>query len=171
MPISVQDSKDFWHKMTEKVSSSKSTRHIGTYKAACLNPVNTKIQAHMMSIPYETGVPLPRTTNCINVSLKKQGKGITPGDLRTIWLMEADFNAGAKIHFVKRMMNETAIGNGLIPASQYAKKNSRAIEAALAKVLFFDYLRQTRKPGVIFASALMQCFDRMAHPICSLVSQ
>ena len=50
-------------------------------------------------------------------------------------------------------------------------KKSRAIEAALVKVLFFDYLRQTRKPGVIFASDLMQCFDRMAHPVCSLVSR
>ena len=103
--------------------------------------------------------------------LKKQGKGITPSDLRTILLMEADLNAGAKIHFVKRMMNETAIKHNLIPPSQYAKKNSRAIEAALIKVLFFDYLRQTRKPGVIFASDLMQCFARMAHPVCSLVSR
>ena len=41
----------------------------------------------------------------------------------------------------------------------------------MVKILFFDYLRQTRKPGVIFASDLMQYFDRMAHPVCSLVSQ
>ena len=122
IPISVHESNDFWKHMTEKVSSSQSTRHIGTYKAACLNNTNATIQAHMMSIPYETGTPLPRTTKCINVSLKKQGKGITPSELRTIWLMEADLNAGAKIHFVRRMMNETAIGNNLIPPSQYAKK-------------------------------------------------
>ena len=69
------------------------------------------------------------------------------------------------------MMNETAIQNKLIPASQYAKKNSKAIEATLVKILFFDYLRQTRKPGVSFASDLMQCSDRMTHPMCSLVSQ
>ena len=37
--------------------------------------------------------------------------------------------------------------------------------------MFFYYLRQTRKPGVFFASDLVQCFDRMAHPVCSLVSQ
>ena len=68
-------------------------------------------------------------------------------------------------------MNKMAITNDFIPASQYAKKNSKVIEAVLVKVLFFDYLRQTRKPEVIFASDLMQCFDRMAHPVCSLVSQ
>ena len=169
--ISTSECNEFWRNMKERVSSSRSTRHIGTYKAAALHNTNAKIQATMLSIPYETGVPLERTTNNINVSLLKKGKGIRPKDLRTIWLLEADFNAGAKIHFVKRMMNETAISNTLIPASQYAKKNDKAIEAALVKVLFFDYLRQTRKPGVIFASDLMQCFDRMAHPVCSLVSQ
>ena len=41
----------------------------------------------------------------------------------------------------------------------------------LLKFFFFDYLRQTRKPGVFFASGLMHCFDWMAHPVCSLVSQ
>jgi len=101
----------------------------------------------------------------------KKGKGITPSDLRTIWLLEADFNAGAKIHWVKRMMNETGIGNGLIPDSQYAKRGNKAIETALVKVLFFDHIRQNKQPGVLFASDLMQCFDRMAHPVCSLVSR
>ena len=79
--------------------------------------------------------------------ISTKGKGITPGDMRTIWLMEVDVNAGAKIHFVKRMMNETAIPNGLILVSQYAKKYNKAMEAAIVKVLFFDYLRQTRNQG------------------------
>lgn len=157
--------------MKEKVSSSASGRHIGTYKAAAKDPYNAFIQAEMMSIPYEVGTPFPRTTNCINVSLLKKGKGITPSDLRPIWLMEADVNAGTKIQIVKRMMNETAIQNNLIPTSQYAKKNNKAIETVIVKVLFFDYLRQTRKPGIFIASDLMQCFDRMSHPVCSLVSQ
>ena len=98
--ISMEDSNTFWSKMTERVSSSPSTRHIGCYKAAIHNTINAKVQAEMMSLPYETGFPLPRTTNCVNVSLVKKGKGIKPSDLRTIWLMEADLNAGAKVHFV-----------------------------------------------------------------------
>ena len=51
--------------------------------------------------------------------------------------MEADLNAGAKVHFVKRMMNTTALEKKQIPPSQYAKKGSKAIEAAIVKVLFF----------------------------------
>ena len=85
--------------------------------------------------------------------------------------MEADLNAGAKIHWVSRMMNETALCNNLIPESQYAKRGSKAIEAGIVKILFFDHIRQNKQPGILFASDLMQCFDRMAHPVCSLVSQ
>lgn len=169
--IATSQSNAFWKKMTEKTSSSPSLKHIGTYKAAAQHRLNSKIQAQLTSIPYEIGMPLPRSQQCINVSLEKKGKGKIPADMRTIWLIEADFNAGAKIHFVKRMMNTTALSNGLIPESQYAKKQSRSIEAAIVKVLFFDILRQTRSPGVFFASDLHQCFDRMAHPVCSLVMQ
>ena len=108
--------------MKEKVSSSRSTRHIGTYKSAAQHKVNAHIQATMLSLPYQTGVPLERTTKSVNVSLLKKGKGMKPGDLRTIWLLEADLNAGAKINFVKRMINERAMEYDLILASQYAKK-------------------------------------------------
>lgn len=169
--ITVDQLNQFWNNMDEKIVSSPSGRHIGTYKATSIHPTNSVIQARLTSLPFELGIPLPRTTQCINVSLLKKGKGITPADLRTIWLLEADFNAGAKIHWVKRMMNETGIGKGLIPDSQYAKRGNKAIEAALVKVLFFDHIRQNKQPGIIFASDLMQCFDRMAHPVCSLVSR
>ena len=161
----------FWKKMNEKVVSSPSGRHIGTYKATSLHQQNAIIQSKFTSLPYELGFPLPRTTQCINVSLLKKGKGITPSDLRTIWLMEADLNSGAKLHFVTRMINQTALSNNVIQESQYAKKGSRAIVAALVKILYFDHVRQNKKPAVFFASDLMQCFDRMAHPVCSLVSQ
>ena len=86
-----------------------------------------------------------------NVSLVKKGKGIKPSNLPTIWLMEADLNTGTKIHFVKCMTTDTEIKNDLIPKSQCAKKNNKAIDAAIVKILFFDYLRQTQKPGVFFA--------------------
>ena len=122
IPITLQDSLAFWKKMPEKVSSSPSQRHIGTYKATHMNSINASIQADMLSLPYEIGRPLPRTTNCVNVSLMKKGKGITPSDMRTIWLMEADLNAASKIHFVKRMMNECAASTNQIPESQYSKK-------------------------------------------------
>ena len=88
----------FWNKMDEKIVSSPSGQHIGTYKATSQHPSNSDIQARMTSLPFELGLPLHRTSQCINVSLLKKGKCITPKDLRTIWLLEADFNSAAKIY-------------------------------------------------------------------------
>ena len=167
--ITTDQLNQFWKNMNEKTVSSPSGRHIGTYKATSTHPQHSNIQARMTSLPFELGIPLKRTSQCINVSLLKKGKGITPSNLRTIWLLEADFNSGTKIHWVTRMMNDKAMNNNLIPQSQYAKRGSKAIEAAIVKVLFFDHIRQNKQPGIIFASDLMQCFDRMAHPVCSLV--
>ena len=76
--------------MTEKTSSSPSLKHIGTYKAAAQHRLNSKIQAQLTSIPYEIGMPLPRSQQCINVSLEKKGKGktteyhIAPGENKVI---------------------------------------------------------------------------------------
>lgn len=135
--ISTTQSNEFWKKMKERTSSSPSQKHIGTYKAAVKNETNAYVQAQLTSIPYEIRVPLPRTISCVNVSLEKKNKGRTPADMRMIWLIEADLNAGAKVHFVKRMMNDTALQHGLIPASQYAQHNSCSTEAAVVKLLFF----------------------------------
>ena len=121
------------------------------------------MQSKFTGLPYELCFPLPRTMTYINVSLLKKGKVITPADLQTIWLMEADLNTGAKLHFASRMINQTALSNNTIQESQYAKKRSRETEAALVKILYFDHIRQNKQPGIFFASDLIQCFNRMAH--------
>ena len=60
--------------------------------------------------------------------------------LRTIHLLEADYNTDTKLIFAKRMM-ASAMKLNQIPEAQYAKKRSQAIEAVAVKRLFFDYLR------------------------------
>ena len=102
-------------------------------------------------------------------SLKKPGK-FRPSELRTFGQLEADFNQGASMHFGKRMMDR-AMKLNLIPSSQYAKKGSRCIEAALVKVLYFEHLRFRRLNGSFVMNDLMQCFDRMAHPVSALCTR
>lgn len=107
--ITTDQLNQFWKNMNEKTVSSPSGRHIGTHKATSTHPQHSNIQARMTSLPFELGIPLKRTSQCTNVSLLKKGKGITPSDLRTIWLLEADFNSGTKIHWVTRMMNDLSL--------------------------------------------------------------
>ena len=70
-------------------------------------------------------------------------QGVTRVDkLRTILLMEEDFNFGNKLHISKSMI-DAANGNQVIPLDMFAsKKNSCVIEVALYRSLFFDIVLQ-----------------------------
>lgn len=160
--ITVQQSNEFWNTMKEKIQSSKSNKHVGTYKAATKSKTNSIVQARLMSIPYQTGYSLERWQSSLNVSLLKKQEKYTPEDLKTIWYMEADCNGGSKIHFARRMIHR-ALDNQLLSESQYAQKGKQAIDAGLVKVLFLDHLRVTKQAGPFTMNDLMQCFDRMSH--------
>ena len=168
--ITVKQCNEFWSTMKEKIQSSKSNKHVGTYKAATKNKTNSIIQARLMSIPYQTGYSLERWKESLNVSLLKKQEKYTPEDLRTIWYMEADCNGGSKIHFARRMMHR-ALDNKLLSESQYAQKGKQAIDAGLVKVLFLDHLRITKQAGSFTMNDLMQCFDRMSHGSVALASR
>ncbi len=63
--------------------------------------------------------------------------------LRSILLMEADFNATNKIIYGQRMLHQ-AQKYKLVSEEIYSKRNRLADDGTLAKVLFFDIVRQTR---------------------------
>ena len=166
----IQEAMQHWKKKREKTSSSMSNRHIGTYKAMTKNVQIFNIVHGISSLAYEHGFTLERWTYDLDVTLLKKPGKIKPDEFRTIGTLEADFNQGASLHFSKRMM-ASAIASGSIPASQYATKGKRSIEAAIVKTLCFDYFRLHKLDGAFIAMDLMQCFDRMAHPISSLATQ
>ena len=168
--ISLSQSSQYWSRKPEKTSSSMSGRHIGTYKASRKAAPLFEIITGIMNMAYKGGVSLPRWERTLDVSLLKKPGRIRPSDLRTIGQLEADFNQGASLHFSRRMMNR-AMALHLIPESQYAKKGSQCIDAALVKILFFEHLRLRRINGTFMTKDLMQCFDRMAHPVAALCTR
>ena len=71
--------------------------------------------------------------------------------LRAILLMEADFNFHNKLILVKRMV-DTSRSKGLIPAEQYAIKESTADDVTFEKLLESDISRQSRLPMCIISA-------------------
>ncbi len=59
----------------------------------------------------------------------------------------------------------------LMPEEIYSKNNCLADDGTLVKVLFYDNVRQTRLPAGISAVDADNCYDRIAHPIASLLFQ
>jgi hypothetical protein len=58
-----------------------------------------------------------------------------------------------------------------MPEEIYSKKNRLADDGTLVKVLFYNIVRQTRLPAGIGAVDANNCYDRIAHPIASLIFQ
>ena len=132
-----------------------SNRYIGTYKALVYgNRETLNIINEIANASFNIGFPLEIWKRGLGVSLllKKPNK-ICPSELRTIGTLEANFNQMASLHFSKRMMS-TGIRMLLISSSQYAKKGNRSIEAAIVKILYFDYLCINRINGTFLAMVL-----------------
>jgi hypothetical protein len=90
--------------------------------------------------------------------------------LRSILLMEVDFNATNKLIYGNRML-ATARKHKVIPEEIYSEKNWLADNGTLTKVLFYDIVRQTCLPAGIAAVDADNCYDCIAHPIALLVFQ
>ena len=87
-----------------------------------------------------------------------------------ILLMEADFNAANKIVYGNRML-ANASKYKLMPEDIFSEINRMADDGVVAKILFYDIVRQRRVSAGIASVDAANCYDRMSHSIASLVFQ
>ena len=90
--------------------------------------------------------------------------------IRSILLMEADLNATNKEIYGNQML-DLVRRHSLIPEEVYSERNRLADDGTLSKVLFYDIVRQTRCPAGIAAVVADNGYDKIAHPIASLIFQ
>ena len=84
--------------------------------------------------------------------------------------MEADFNFSNKMIYGVRMMNNVR-KFGWMPEEIYSEKGKTADDGSLAKVLFYDIVRQARVSAGLSSIDAANCYDSIAHAIASLVFQ
>ncbi len=90
--------------------------------------------------------------------------------LRSILLMEADFNATNKVIYCIRMLHNMRKYK-LMPEEIYSKRNCLADDGTLSKVLFYNIVRQLRRPAGLALVDANNCYNRIAHPTASMVFQ
>ena len=159
-----------WRKAKEDTSSSVSGLHFGHYKASALHPELAKFHALKASLVMKRGMVLERWGNGLSVMLEKLFGCTMVSKLRSILLMEADFNFTNKSIFGSRMMGNARKYN-MIPEEIFSEKNKTADDGTLAKILFFDIARQSRRPAGVASVDADNCFDRIAHAMASLCFQ
>jgi hypothetical protein len=90
--------------------------------------------------------------------------------LRSILLMEADFNATNKTIYGIRML-ANARRYHLMPEEVFSEWNHLADDGTLSKIIIFDIARQLRRPMGLALVDANNCYDRIAHPMASMVFQ
>ena len=100
--------------------------------------------------------------------MKKREKRLRPDELRTIVLLEGDYNQCLKLIFGKRMMRNSEHATDY-PTSQFgSKRGSRSIEAVRLKRMTLDIIRLNRQPASIITTDLHSCYDRIVHSVGAL---
>lgn len=158
----------FWRRAREETSSSESGLHFSHYKAGADSPLISHYHSVKASVALKSGHGLERWSRGMSVMLEKVAGCQLINKLRSILLMEADFNCVNKIIYGNRMLTNVR-KFGLMPDEIFSERNRTAEEGSLTKVLFYDITRQSRLAAGISSVDADNCYDRVAHAIASLV--
>ena len=113
------------------------------------------------------GCPPDRWGHGLQVLLEKVAGVALVNKLRTILLMEADFNYMNKWIFGHEAINKM-YALGYIAEDQYSQKESTAEDAHLDSRLTMDLSRQLQLPLATVSVNADKCYGRINHIIMSL---
>ena len=162
--------KEKWRGSKEKTSSSLSGLHFGHYIAGSSSEVISHHHSLKATICLKRGFAIDRWKGGMTCILEKLPGCCLVTKLRAILLMEADYNAKNKIIYGVRMMDNARLYK-LMQDEIYSEQGRTAEDGALAKIMFYDLVRQTRWPASIASIDAANCYDSIAHAIASLIFQ
>ena len=161
-----QEWEKLWKHAKEDTSSSMSGLHLGNYKARDQSKIISHFHALKTSLLLCRGIALDRWSHGLSVMLKKMFGCSLVTKLRSILIMEEDFNFANKTIYGGRMLDNVKKYN-LMPEEIFSEQNRMADDRTLAKVLFYDIIRQLRVSAGI--SSAMQAWPELAVPILAQV--
>ena len=106
-----------WKKINENISAGLTGIHFGHMKACAMDDLLSDFEATICHIPYNTGYSPEDWKSSLNTMIPKKGKKPEVQNLRTINLMEAEFNFNNKV--MGRAVAQCAEANNLICKEQY----------------------------------------------------
>jgi hypothetical protein len=168
--VSIEDYQEYWQRSDEAISSSYSRGHRGHYKAASYSRDLSALQAAKLSTCTKKGVPLARWGAGLTVLLEKTHRNNLINKMRTICLLEADFNWLNKLIYAHRMMNST-LDKNLIPLEFLAKKGSNNVNAVMTIIMYCNESRMHHHPMIILYNDFADCYNRVALPVTAVALQ
>ena len=117
----VQQLSTILEKSKEKTASSVSGIHFGHYKSVTNITILCNLHEGLLHLVFNFGAPLQRWSKGMSCMLEKKEVSIRVNKLRSILLIEDDFNFGTKILFGKQLMDRMEIVK-TIPPEQFCSR-------------------------------------------------
>jgi hypothetical protein len=142
----------------------------GHYKAGLCLAYIFHLQSLFASLIVKWGIVLERWSQGLSVMLEKIFGCTLITKLRSILLMEADFNATNKSVYGVRMLTNVQKYK-LMPEEVCSERNRLADDGTLSKILFFDIACQLDHSAGLSSVDADNCYDRIAHPTPCMIFQ
>ena len=144
--------------------------HFSHVKACVSSPQLEDVEATISHIPYIKGHAPTEWKGVVNTMIEKKGKRNKVRDLRTLNLLEDDFNFNNKVMAKKTL--ECAERNGVIPPEKCgSRKGLGAISQECNKRLLYDLNHMQQRPIILCSNNAKSYYDRIFHSIASLALQ
>ena len=119
--------------------------------------------AVMLSLPFIYGFVCNRWLRGIDVMIEKK-KGVRwIHTLRLIELLEADFNSARRFFFAKEFMTIAESNNSLVDEQWDLRKNRTSTDAAMLKILTFEYARVKNSTIGEESYDCKACFEKVIY--------
>ena len=165
--ITTDDHIRAFRRAKERTSAGMSKLHFGMFKAHIKRRKLAEMDASMRSVAYTTGFVYKRWKRGLDVQLLKRVALWLAEKLRTILLLEADFNMNNKALGADAMrMGER---NNWFTRDNYGgRKGMQAVEISMNAQLTFDSIWARRGRAVIMSNDAKGCYDRIAHVVVDM---
>lgn len=136
----------------------------GMFKAQADDPELAEIDAILRNIAYCTGFVFPRWCQGVDVQILKWSHDFRIEKLRTILLLEADFNMNNK-QLGRDLMWKAEQDNSLAANNYGVWKKKCAVEVSLNITLTYNSIWARRSKAMLLSNNACGCFDRIAHMV------
>ena len=168
--ITDNEYKHLWKRSREYTSTGISGLHFGHFQASCLDNKLREVDRWLMEQALQRGYSFKRWQNGIDVMIPKKDGSTRVDKLRTIVLMEPDFNFINKL-IGKRVMATAEKANSIANEQFGSRKAKSSILHAVNKQITTDILRQTKQDFCLIILDAKACYDRITPMYASFAMQ
>ena len=169
--ITDEDFTKLFRHIKEKTASAPNGNHIGHYIAASYNPLLTAILTFHMNIPIIGQFVPKRWKQSIHILIPKDASNNQLNKLRTIQLLEPDFNALLKIKLNKVLTYSKTSQHDLGLDMYGIRPQMSTHDALMHQCLQLDITQQMHSKASLVNLDATKCFDNIFPNLANIALQ